>query len=162
MTAPVAAERRRMHYNASNGKYRCEIQFNIPENDKGVETSKLLYAESETRSQAREAAASQAYNYIMYQGLWRNLNEADIQPDFENSINQVQELYQKKYLDEKPVYEYKNHGSKWTVTCHSDGYYGFGSAVTKVQAKKKASYELMLNMLEGAGMDTHKWRAAMK
>lgn len=46
--------------------------------------------------------------------------------------------------------------------CHSDGYYGFGSAVTKVLAKKKASYELMLNMLEGAGMDTHKWRVALQ
>ena len=66
------------------------------------------------------------------------------------------------YLDEKPVYEYTNHVNKWTVTCHSDGYYGFGSAVTKVLAKKKASYELMLNMLEGAGMDTHKWRAALQ
>ena len=149
-------------YNASNGKYRCEIQFNIPENDKGVQTSRLLSVEGETRSQAREAAANRAYNDIMYQGLWRNLHEADIQPDLENSINQVQELYQKKYLDEKPVYEYTNHGNKWTVTCHSDGYYGFGSAVTKVLAKKKASYELMLNMLEGAGMDTHKWRAALQ
>ena len=45
-------------YNASNGKYRCEIQFNIPENDKGVQTSRLLSVEGETRSQAREEAAN--------------------------------------------------------------------------------------------------------
>ena len=45
---------------------------------------------------------------------------------------------------------------------HSGEEYGFGSAVTKALAKKKASYELMLNMLEGAGMDTHKWRAALQ
>ena len=59
-------------------------------------------------------------------------------------------------------YEYTNHGNKWTVTCHSDVYHGFGSAVSQVLTKKKALYELMLNMLEGAGMDTHKWRAALQ
>ena len=52
----------------------------------------------------RENAARRAYEFIVRNGLWKNLSEAGIVPDLDNSINQLQELYQKKYLEEKPEY----------------------------------------------------------
>ena len=34
------------------------------------------------------------------------------------------------------------------VTCHSDGFYGYGKASTKVMAKKNASYMLICEMIK--------------
>ena len=39
-----------------------------------------------------ENAARRAYEFIVRNGLWKNLSEAGIVPDLENSINQLQEL----------------------------------------------------------------------
>ena len=36
-----------------------------------------------------------------------NLGDAGIEPDPENSINQLQELYQKKYLETAPEYSFE-------------------------------------------------------
>ena len=59
-----------------------------------------------------EEAANKVVNLLMYYGLWKNLSEAHIEPNLENSINQLHELYQKKYLDEKLEYEYKYGGNE--------------------------------------------------
>ena len=73
-------------YNASNGKYRCEIQFNIPENDKGVQTSRLLSVEGETRSQAREAAANQGSSDAQYQLGYMYSEGLGVTRDYTESI----------------------------------------------------------------------------
>ncbi|MBQ6635709.1 MAG: hypothetical protein IJH81_05005 [Lachnospiraceae bacterium] len=43
-----------------------------------------------------------AHCFVRDKGLWVNLKDAGLVPSLDNSINQLQELYQKKYLDEAP------------------------------------------------------------
>lgn len=131
-------------HDEGNGWYLCEITYNVP----GNPTANSLKADGKTRGSAREEAANKVVNLLMYYGLWKNLSEAHIEPDLENSINQLQELYQKKYLDEKPEYEYKDGGNEWLVTCRADGFYGYGKASTKVMAKKNAAYMLLCKMIK--------------
>lgn len=137
--------------------YWCNIHFNVPKNDKGVHTIQRLSCDGETRSRAREDAARRAYEFISRNGLWKNLSEAGIVPDFDNSINQLQELYQKKYLEEKPEYEYEDCGNVWEVDCRVEGYFGWGIAKSKVRAKKKAAYMVIVNMMKSAGISEDEW-----
>ena len=141
--------------------YWCDIRFCVPKNDKGVRTIQHLSIDGETRSRARENAARRAYEFIVRNGLWKNLSEAGIVPDLENSINQLQELYQKKYLEEKPEYESDDRGNEWFVECRAEGYFGWGVAKIKVKAKKKAAYMVIVNMLISAGICEDEWHEAM-
>lgn len=141
--------------------YWCEVCFNVPENDKGVHTIQRLNIDAKTRSKARENAAKRAYDFIVRNGLWKNLSEAGIVPDPENSINQLQELYQKKYLEDKPEYEYDDGGNVWGVECRVEGYFGWGVSKTKVKAKKKAAYMVIVNMMQSAGICKDEWHDKM-
>ena len=142
-------------------KYWCKVHFNVPKNDKGVHTIQQVKCDGETRSRARENAARRAYEFIARNGLWKNLSEAGIVPDFDNSINQLQELYQKKYLEDKPEYEYDDRGYEWVAECRVEGYFGWGVAKSKVKAKKKASYMVIVNMLISAGICEDEWHDQM-
>ena len=141
--------------------YWCDVRFCVPKNDKGVYTMQRLNCDGETRSRARENAARRAYEFIVRNGLWKNLSEAGIVPDLENSINQLQELYQKKYLEEKPEYEYDDRGNEWHVDCRVEGYLGWGVAKSKVKAKKKAAYMVIVNMLISSGICEDEWHDKM-
>lgn len=141
--------------------YWCDIRFRVPENNKGIHTNQRLHCDGETRSKARENTAKRAYDFIVKNGLWKNLSEAGIVPDLENSINQLQELYQKKYLDNPPEYEYDDRGNEWYVTCRTEGYCGWGKATGKVKAKKKAAYMVIVNMLISAGICKDEWHEAL-
>lgn len=141
--------------------YWCDIRFCVPKNDKGVRTIQYLSIDGETRSRARENAARRAYEFIVRNGLWKNLSEAGIVPDFDNSINQLQELYQKKYLEEKPEYEYDDRGNEWVVECRAEGYFGWGVANSKVKAKKKAAYMVIVDMMRSAGICKDEWQDKM-
>ena len=141
--------------------YWCDVRFCVPKNDKDVYTMQRLNCDGETRSKARENAARRAYEFIVRNGLWKNLGEAGIVPDLENSINQLQELYQKKYLEEKPEYEYDDRGYEWYVDCRAEGYFGWGVAKSKVKAKKKAAYMVIVNMLISAGICEDEWHDKM-
>ena len=138
--------------------YWCNVHFNVPKNDKGVRTIQHLSIDGETRSRARENAARRAYEFIVRNGLWKNLSEAGIVPDFDNSINQLQELYQKKYLEEKPEYEYDDRGNEWVVECRAEGYFGWGVANSKVKAKKKAAYMVIVDKKRSAGICKDEWQ----
>lgn len=141
--------------------YWCDIRFCVPKNDKGVRTIQYLSIDGETRSRARENSARRAYEFIVRNGLWKNLSEAGIVPDFDNSINQLQELYQKKYLEEKPEYEYDDRGNEWVVECRAEGYFGWGVANSKVKAKKKAAYMVIVDMMRSAGICEDEWHDKM-
>lgn len=139
-------------------RYWCDIRFIVPENDKEIYTHQRLQCGGDTRSQARERTARRAYDFIVRNGLWKNLSEAGIVPNLENSINQLQELYQKKYLDNAPVYEYEDRGNEWYVTCSTEGYRGWGKANGKVKAKKKAAHMVIIHMMISAGICKDEWQ----
>ena len=112
-----------------------------------------------TRSRARDDAAKRAYYVIVENGLWKNLKDADVVPDIENSINQLQELYQKKYLDHAPEYEYSydDFVNRWHVYCRTEEFSGWGKAKSKVKAKKIAAYMVIVHLLRSAGIKNDDW-----
>ena len=142
--------------------YHCTIRFSIPENQKGLMESQRIDIDEETRGSARERAAWQAYRFVMNEGLWINLSDAGVVPSLENSINQLQELYQKKYLENKPEYTFEERkGDVWRCDCVCGGVNGFGEAGSKTAAKKKASYMVLVRMLSAAGICKKEWKEQM-
>ena len=142
--------------------YHCTIRFSIPENQKGLMESQRIDIDEETRGSARERAAWQAYSFVMNAGLWINLSDAGVVPSLENSINQLQELYQKKYLEDKPEYTFEERkGDVWRCDCVCGGVNGFGEAGSKTAAKKKASYMVLVRMLSAAGICKKEWKEQM-
>ena len=149
----------------STGKrhlFYCTIRFSVPENDKGVRTWQRIDVNEETRGKAREYAARRAYYFVMDQGLWINLADAGIVPSLENSINQLQELYQKKYLEDKAEYVFEElPQDRWRCDCTCGGVNGYGEAGSKTGAKKKASYMVLVRMLSAAGICKKEWKDEM-
>ena len=143
--------------------YDCILKFQLPENNKGIWTAHTLEDDGETRSLARERAAERAVSYIQSKGLWLVWENANIVPDKEKAINQLQELFQKKYLDEKAEYDFVDEGNDvWKCDCTCCGVHGFGRGVGKTAAKKKAAYMVLVELLITAGLDMKdKWEDMM-
>lgn len=142
--------------------FYCTIRFSVPENDKGVRTWQRIDVDEQTRGKAREYAARRAYYFVMDQGLWINLADAGIVPSLENSINQLQELYQKKYLEDKADYVFEElPQDRWRCSCTCGGVNGYGEAGSKTGAKKKASYMVLVRMLSAAGICKKEWKDEM-
>ena len=141
----------RFHKRGSGQEFECSIRFFVPDNDKNINTSQLIHDKGPSRSKAREYAAELAYRFVRNNGLWINLKDANIIPDQDNSINQLQELFQKKYVD-KPVYEFEEEaGDRWYCRCLCNDVDGFGRAGSKTAAKKKAAYMVLVLLLSSAG-----------
>ena len=132
--------------------YTCSLRFQLPENDKGIEEYQRINVERESRSKARELAAELAYRFVVNKGLWMRLEDAHITPNVENSINQLQELHQKKYV-EQPTYTFQQEGREWLCDCICGSFDGWGRAEGKVKAKKKAAYMVLKKMMKAAGID---------
>ncbi len=141
-------------------EYLCTLRFQIPENDKGIWTSQRVDVQEMTRSKARERAAFEAYAFVMNHGLWMNLKDAELVPDLENSINQLQELYQKKYV-EQPDYTFEEDLQGWRCECVCGGVNGYGRASGKTAAKKKAAFMVLVRLMMSAGLATEGMRQAM-
>lgn len=67
----------------------------LPENEKGITRDQRIDIDADGRSKARELAAKLAYEFVVHNGLWINLKDAHVVPCLDESINQLQELYQK-------------------------------------------------------------------
>ena len=131
--------------------YDCTLRYETPENDKGIWTSQLIVEEAApTRSAAREKAAERAVRFLRNKGLWMRLDEAHIEPELENSINQLQELYQKKYVSE-PVYRFEEDQLGWRCECIVDSIEGLGRGESKTKAKKKAAFMALVRLMGQSG-----------
>ena len=141
--------------------FHCTLRFQVPENDAGVWIIQRVDVDAETRSGAREFAAEQAYNFLVGHGLWIRLSDAGIEPRPEDAINQLQELYQKKYIDQ-PVYEFEEFGQdEWYCSCVCGGVDGFGRAGAKTKAKKKAAFMALVRLMKSAGICKEEWEQEM-
>ena len=138
-------------------EYFCTLRFFVPENDKGIRTIQRVDISRETRSKAREMAAEMAYRFVVNSGLWMNLADAGIVPNTKDSINQLQELYHKKYVDQ-PEYSFELwEGDEWYCTCVCGGIQGFGRGIGKTPAKKKAAFMVLVRLMKSAGICKEEW-----
>ena len=137
----------RFHRRDNGRDFECSIRFYVPDNDKDIHPAQRIYGMGPTRSKAREFAAELAYRFVRNHGLWINLKDANLTPDQDNSINQLQELFQKKYVD-KPVYEFEEEeGDQWYCSCRCNDVEGFGRAGSKTAAKKKVAFMVLERLL---------------
>lgn len=142
--------------------YSCTLRYSIPKNDKGIREAQRIDIEyASSRTMAREKAAKRAIAFIQSNGLWMNLADAGIEPDPENSINQLQELFQKKYVGE-PKYKFsEDYGDYWHCECICGEFAGSGIAESKVKAKKKAAFCTLIWIMESAGICKEEWKRVM-
>ena len=103
------------------------------------------------RTSARERAAMMAVGFIQQNGLWVDLKNANLEPRFEDAINQLQELKQKKY-DDEPEYTFEEWDGGWKCSCTCGGVVGYGKASSKTKAKKKAAFMVLVRLLKSAGL----------
>ena len=147
---------------SGKGPFHCALRFQVPENENGIRPRQRVDIDAESRSNAREHAAELAYRFTVQNGLWINLKDAGLIPDVENSINQLQELYQKKYLETPPQYELEPWiGDEWNCDCICGGVSGFGRGIGKTKAKKKAAYMVLIRLLKAAGLCKEEWEREM-
>ena len=144
-----------------DGKCYCTLRYFVPDNSKDILTSQRIDVIGFSRSKAREEAAFKAYCFVMKNGLWINLANAGVIPSLEDAINQLQELYQKKYVD-FPTYAFENFsGDEWNCSCVCGGVDGFGRGSNKTSAKKKAAYMVLVKLLSAAGICKPEWKNRM-
>ena len=144
-------------------RFDCSLRFFVPENDKDIRTTQRVYHDgAPTRSAAREDAADSAVRFLQNNGLWLNLCDANLEPTLDESINQLQELFQKKYVENVPSYSFEERqGKEWYCHCSCSGFDGWGIAVGKVKAKKKAAFMVLVHMMMSAGICREEWKQAM-
>ena len=92
-------------------------------------------------------AAELAYRFVVIHGLRMQLSDAGITPDLENSINQLQELYQKKYV-EQTVYEFEEHTAtgldQWYCTCRCFGIEGYVGYLNILKSSERPDFEIAI------------------
>lgn len=146
---------------SSGSKCLCILRFFVPDNQKGISISQRIDVVGHKRSDTREEAAFKAYCFVMDNGLWINLADAGVAPSMEDSINQLQELYQKKYVEE-PSYSFEClSGDIWCCSCVCGGIDGQGRGPSKTNAKKKAAFAVLVRLLSAAGICKPEWKEQM-
>ena len=107
-----------------------------------------------SKREARMNVAQKAYEYLEENDeLLLPVDEVG-EPNIERAINQLQELYQKGYIDE-PYYEFYeeydyNGNPIWRCECHIKGaeeYYWI-TASSKKNGKKRVAYDMLCDVLE--------------
>ena len=107
-----------------------------------------------SKREARMEAAQYAYEYLEEEDeLILPIDEVG-EPDFDKAINQLQELYQKGYIEE-PWYDFEetydeNGNPIWRCECHiedRDTYYWVNSS-SKKQGKKRVAYDMLCDVLD--------------
>ena len=107
-----------------------------------------------SKREARMNAAQNAYEYLEENDeLLLPIDEVG-EPDLDRAINQLQELYQKGYIDE-PYYEFhedhdENGNPTWLCECHLKNreQYWAGHHSSKKQGKKSVAYSMLCDVLE--------------
>ena len=128
-------------YKGENLNFQCYLNFRP--------FLQRFSACGESKAKARAAAAKKAYMDLEKNHLLLSLKDEVGAPDFERAVNQLQELYQKKYISE-PQYTFaetkdENGNSIWECTCYLASLNLGISMVdsSKKQAKKKAAYHMV-------------------
>ena len=75
--------------------------------------------------------------------------------------NQLQELYQKKYVEEKAEYRFEEFPAGWHCDCCCGGVSGWGTAKNKTAAKKKAAFMVLVHLMLAAGICKDEWKNEM-
>lgn len=122
-------------------EYKAIIHIKYKNFDETVE-----YVE-DSRIKARVAAGHYLLSLLESGGYLYDIRDSKIEPKLELAVNQLQELFQKKYISE-PQYDYKDNHDSWFCTCLVETLKGSGPAKTKIEAKKAAAFDMLNRLFE--------------
>ncbi|MBQ8343990.1 MAG: hypothetical protein IJY41_02250 [Clostridia bacterium] len=131
-------------YQISEDGYECILEIS--------ESIKYFREIAYSKKEARMLACKAAYEYLAKTNQLITVYDEVGYPEFDTAINQLQELYQKGYI-EKPYYyfeeRYDHNGNPiWFCRCEADGYYAYGEYSSKKHGKKDVSYEVLRSLME--------------
>lgn len=109
---------------------------------RGIDYVYTAERDGKTRNAARLKAAEMIYTQLAYGGKLYDVSNSGIVPDLNDAINQVQELYQKGYID-KTQYDFKKIDTVWYCYATCGALLANGQGRTKTEAKKAAAYEIL-------------------
>ena len=109
--------------------------------------------QSDTKIGAKKICAQSVINWLVENGHYYNIKDEIKEPSLDQAVNQLQELWQKGYFSE-PVYEFEESIEDGQVTWEARvdineySFYCSGISSTKKEAKKRASYNMLLEILK--------------
>lgn len=129
--------------------YHCLLCIVLPERRRmGFPKHHWTEGDAESRSGAREGAARKAYRFLLEEGLWTSPAEVIAAPQPEDAVNQLQELYQKKALRQRPSYFFRQISSEeWQCVCFCGDMVTMGYEAGKKKAKKTAARDMLDRIL---------------
>lgn len=128
----------------SNG-YLCQVILD--------DNFKRFTKYGDSKREARMFACKDAYEYLLDNKLLYNVFDDIGEPEIDRAINQLQELYQKGYINEpeyyfEETYDY-NGNPLWHCECCVKGIYGYqGDYSSKKTGKKTVAYKLLNDLYE--------------
>ncbi len=106
------------------------------------------------QSEARKAVCELAYNYLDKQGLLPTIRDEIENPNLADAIGQLEIIARRGYFS-LPTYEFReehdqNGNPIWTCECHiaEKEYFFDAQSSSKKEAKKKAAYEMLQDVLK--------------
>ncbi|CDR30939.1 Ribonuclease III [Acholeplasma oculi] len=114
---------------------------------------KEFFAEADNKREAKMDLAKQVIDYLKENDLFYSVEDIVGQPSLDRAINQLQELFQKGYIQQPSYSEeeiYQDGVYKWRLECHIDGYeyYFYSIANSKKDAKKQAAFRMLEHIIE--------------
>ena len=138
---------------SKKGSIQCNLSLKINRADGYVPFEALGH----TKAEARMNVSKKAYEYLVKNNLLLNLIDEVGIPDFDRAVNQLHELYQKKYIGE-PTYNFseshdKNGNPIWRCECYVEGEsrYYYGDHSSKKYGKKSVAYDMLCYILDWKG-----------
>lgn len=136
-------------YHEISDGYSCEVKIS-----NGYDFNAIYYGRDLSKAKARADAAYQAYTDLRNKGYIGNeFEEAVGEPIYEESIRQINELFQKRLIY-KPNYKFNlshdNNGDpEWECILSVKGYDDYyGYATTKKEAQREAVYDFLCYLMD--------------
>lgn len=140
------------YYLDDDNLYECTVTLEDPDDDFFLQET----GSEASMSEARKNAAYNAYRRLVDQGLLENeFEEAVGEPNEEEAIRQVNELFQKGMISEPLVImddRYDNNGNPYwwcsiTISPYELDHACVGRGPTKKEAKREACYKLLCDLM---------------
>jgi len=109
--------------------------------------------QSDTKIGAKKICAQSVIDWLVENGHYYNMKDEIKEPSLDQAINQLQELRQKNIISE-PLYKFEESIEDGQVTWEARvdikeyDFYCIGISSTKKEAKKRASYNILLEILK--------------
>lgn len=116
----------------------------------------IFHSRRDTKSEARSMAAQQGLWFVKRHGLFMNLKDVEFTPSLDEAVTQLEILSQRGYIG-KVEYDIDDCEEYWECECKVDSFKDIADGNSKKEAKKKAAFGVLVNIMRSAGIDDEAW-----